>query len=65
MKLNRYEHEQVKDLISGYMIPSAGKPQENREEEFERAKSELLTALALRIEQVKGFAFPDLAKKVS
>lgn len=65
MPLTRYEHTQVKHLIEGYMIPSTDKPQEKREEEFERAKTELKAALTLRIKQVDGFAFADLVKKVS
>lgn len=65
MPLNRYEHAQLKSLIDGYMIPSTRKPHEAREEEFERAKAELIDALSQRIKQVEGFAFADLSKKVS
>lgn len=65
MALNRYEHENVKHKIHGYMITSRELPLETRPEMFERAKAELLNALKTQIEQVEGFTFADMSKKVS
>jgi hypothetical protein len=63
MALNRYDHDRVKHSIDGYMIP--GSPRETREQEFDRAKANLLAQLADYIEKVRGFTFCDMTKKVS
>ena len=63
MSLNRYDHARVKHSIDGYMIP--GRPGETREQEFDRAKAELLNQLSIYIEKVKEFTFTDMTKKVS
>ncbi|WP_267399024.1 hypothetical protein [Pseudomonas sp. GM_Psu_2] len=63
MTLNRYEHQQIKNLIDGYMVGT--RPLETREQEFERAKTELLGHLERQIDQVKQFAYSDMGKKVS
>jgi hypothetical protein len=65
MALTRYEHENIKSKIDGYMIPSRERPLETREQQFERAKAELLGHLKRQIEQVEAFTFADLSKKVS
>lgn len=65
MLLNRYDHQTVKNLIYGYMSPSPSNPLESREDEFNRAKVELVNNLSRRIDQVEAFSFSDLAKKVS
>ena len=63
--LNRYEHENTKNLIDGYMVPSRAHPVESREHQFCRAKAELITHLERQLEQVKGFSYSDMQKKVS
>ena len=65
MALNRYEHENIRHKIDGYMIPSRERPLESREDQFERAKAELLWHLRLQIEHVEGFSFADMRKRVS
>lgn len=65
MSLNRYEHETIKHKIDGYMIPSRDQALETREQQFERAKAELLGHLKRQIEQVEGFTIADMSKKVS
>lgn len=65
MIINRYDHQNIKNKIGGYMIPSPSRPLESREQQFERAKAELLVHLKRQIEQVDGFTFADLGKKVS
>ncbi|MGE8436780.1 MAG: hypothetical protein ACN6P2_09610 [Pseudomonas palmensis] len=65
MSLNRYDHENIRQKIHGYMIPSRERPMETREEQFERAKVELLGHLRLQIAHVEGFSFADMRKKVS
>ncbi|MFG0925975.1 hypothetical protein ACF8SB_09820 [Pseudomonas sp. CJQ_8] len=47
------------------MIPSRERPLETREDQFERAKAELLGHLRLQIERVEEFSFADMRKKVS
>ncbi|WP_277594368.1 hypothetical protein [Pseudomonas chlororaphis] len=64
-KLNRYDHDNVKNLIGGYMVTSKSKPQETRVEQFSRAKAELIGHLERQLQQVKGFTFSDLSKNVS
>lgn len=64
MSLNRYEHENIKHKIAGYMTPSRDLPLETEEQLFDRAKAELLGHLSRQIEQVREFTFQDLSKKV-
>lgn len=63
MNLNRYDHENIKHSIDGYMV--GRHPTETREQEFNKAKAELLAQLKLRIEQIQVFTFADMSKKVS
>ncbi len=63
--LNRYEHDNAKRLIEGYMVPSRAHPQESRQQQFDRAKSELIAQLERQLEQVKSFSYGDMQKKVS
>ncbi|MGP0171288.1 hypothetical protein ACSVIJ_05320 [Pseudomonas sp. NCHU5208] len=63
--LNRFEHENTKNLIDGYMVPSRATPQESREQQFDRAKGELIAQLERQLEQVKSFSYIDMQKKVS
>lgn len=65
MSLNRYEHENIKSKIHGYMVPSPSRPLESREQMFDRAKAELLGHLKHQLAQVENFTFPDMTKKVS
>lgn len=65
MTLTRYEHENMRHLIDGYMTPLREHPLETRQEQFDRAKDELLGHLRLQIERVEGFSFEDMRKKVS
>lgn len=65
MSLNRYDHENIRRKIDGYMIPSRERPLETRKEQFERAKAELLGHLRLQIAHVEGFSFADMRKEVS
>lgn len=65
MIFGRYEHENIKDKVEGYMVPSPSLPNETREQQFARAKSELLTHLRRQIERVEAFGYEDMAKKVS
>jgi len=63
MITNRYEHARAKEKISGYMV---GRHQtETREQEFEKAKAELLHHLRREIKQVEAFKYEDLSKKIS
>ena len=63
MSLNRYEHANIKNKISGYMF--GRHPTETREQEFQKAKTELLGHLKREIQQVEGFTYGDLSKKPS
>lgn len=65
MSLNRYDHENIRRKIDGYMIPSRERPMETREEQFDRAKAELLGHLRLQIAYVEGFSYSDMRRKVS
>lgn len=61
MTLNRYEHEQIKNQIDGYMI--GRRPGESFEIYFERSKAELISNLEKHIELVKSFDQSDFLKK--
>ncbi|MBF3348278.1 hypothetical protein HKW91_42445, partial [Pseudomonas aeruginosa] len=63
--LNRYDHEKAKRLIDGYMVRSRQSPQEGHEQQFDRAKAELISHLELQLKQVQGFSYQDFTKKVS
>ncbi|MFV3332582.1 hypothetical protein ACNFIA_16720 [Pseudomonas sp. NY15437] len=63
--LNRYDHEKAKRLVDGYMVPSREAPLEGREQQFDRAKAELVSHLELQLKQVQGFSYQDYTKKVS
>lgn len=63
MSLNRYEHATIKHKIDGYMV--GRHPTETREQEFEKAKAELLVNLKREIQQVEAFTYADLSKKPS
>ncbi len=63
--LSRYEHENAKNLIDGYMVDSRLNPLEPREQQFNRAKAELIAQLERQLEQVKTFCYSDMQKKVS
>lgn len=63
MSLNRYDHENTKSKIIGYMV--GRHPTETHEQEFNKAKTELLQQLRLQITRVEGFSYSDLSKKVS
>lgn len=63
MSLNRYEHANIKNKISGYMV--GRHPTETREQEFQKAKAELLGHLKREIQQVENFTYDDLSKKPS
>ncbi|HBO6305174.1 TPA: hypothetical protein L4741_004745, partial [Pseudomonas aeruginosa] len=63
--LNRYDHEKAKRLIDGYMVPSHQSPQEGHEQQFDRAKAELISHLELQLKQVQSFSYQDYTKKVS
>lgn len=62
MSLNRYERENIKDKIAGYMVPASSRPQETHEQQFERAKAELLKHLKRQIVQVEAFDYTDMKK---
>lgn len=61
--MNRYEHARAKEKITGYMV--GRHPTETREQEFEKARAELLGHLRREIEQVEAFTYSDLSKKIS
>jgi hypothetical protein len=63
MSLNRYEHAWVKEKISGYMV--GRHPTETHEQEFGKAKAEMLVQLKRQIEQVEAFDYSELIKKYS
>lgn len=60
MTNNRYDHENIKNQIDGYMIGQS----RNRREEFEMAKEELINNLQKHIEKVKNFTMEDMVKKL-
>ncbi|HHH9443064.1 TPA: hypothetical protein ACP32N_005052 [Pseudomonas aeruginosa] len=61
--LTRYDQEMAKRLIDGYMVPSCSAPQETHEQQFVRAKAELITHLELQLKQVMDFTYQDFTKK--
>ncbi|MBM3105570.1 hypothetical protein IIE18_10505 [Pseudomonas sp. V1] len=61
--LTRYEHENLKNLIDGYMIPT--RPIETREQQFNRAKAELITNLERQLQRIRAFTYADMVKKMS
>lgn len=61
MALNRYEHEQIKNQIDGYMIGRLSG--ESSELHFYRAKAELITNLERHLELVRTFTPSDFFKK--
>lgn len=63
--LNRYVHQNTKDLIGGYMVRSKSRPLETHEQQFHRAQRELVANLERQLEQVKRFSYDDMLKKVS
>lgn len=64
MKINRYDHFEIKNKIDGYMIPSVTNILETKEEEFQRAKSELILNISKSLENVKNFTFDDYVSKI-
>ncbi len=54
MEINRYEREQIKNQIDGYMTSHRC---------FERAKAELISNLEKHLERVKSFDKSDFLKK--
>ena len=61
MTLNRYEHEEIKNKINGYMVLK--RPGETHEQLFLRAKDELISNMKDRLEKVLAFKFVDYCKK--
>lgn len=64
MKLNRYEHVEIRDKIYGYMIPSVANPLETKKQEFERAKEELILNLSKLLKNIENFTFDDYISKI-
>lgn len=55
--LNRYERENAREKVYGYMVPR--RTNETASQEFDRAKAECLLHLQRQIEQVKVMSFVD------
>lgn len=61
--VNRFEHEKIKQMIEGYIIPA--NPQESREAKFERAKANLIMNRKHELEQIEAFLLSDMTRVVS
>tara|TARA_Y100000780_G_scaffold231151_1_gene255399 strand:- start:410 stop:799 length:390 start_codon:yes stop_codon:yes gene_type:complete len=64
-ELSPDDYENTRNLIDGYMVCSSTRPLESRAEMFERAKTDLVSALAIYRDMAKGFLFADLDRVVS
>jgi hypothetical protein len=61
MRLGRYEVENIKNQIFGYMISKNFN--ETHEQWFERAKKELLMNLRKHVEHVEAFDYSEYVKR--
>ena len=63
--LGAKDHERIKNLIDGFMVPSASRPLERAPAMFERAKGELTEVLEKYLSFARAFRFTDMNRVVS